>query len=228
MLDHAHLFSYADRDLWADPDQAHVWRIGLDLEAGHVADLERFLSPEERTRAARFHSPGDRRRFVAARGSLRALLAQSLGIEPQRVDVAYTPEGKPVLAGAQTLHFNLSHSDSLALLAVSPRRAVGVDVERLRTDFEPEPLAKRFFAPSECEAVNRVPPGERHRVFLRLWTLKEAYLKSVGAGLNTPLNRFAVSLDDLSIHPPAPYRLQTLAPAPGYVAALAFALIPKG
>lgn len=228
MLDHARLFSYTDRDLWADPDQAHVWRIDLDLDAGRAADLEPFLSPEERARAARFHAPGDRRRFVAARGSLRALLAQSLGVEPARINLVYTPEGKPVLAGTQTLHFNLSHSDALALLAVSPRRAVGIDVERLRTDFEPDPLAQRLFAPSECEALSRVPLGEQHRAFLRLWTLKEAYLKAVGTGLNTPLNRFAVSLDDLTIRPAAPYRLYPLDPAPGYVAALALALNTEG
>ena len=224
MLDHASLLSYADRDLWADPDQAHVWQIDLDLDARRLAALEPSLSPEERTRAARFHVPTDRARFVAARGSLRARLAQYLGVDPRQVPLTYTPEGKPILAGTQALHFNLSHSDALALLAVSPRRAVGVDVERLRTDFEPEPLAKRFFAPSECEALDRVPPGERHRAFLRLWTLKEAYLKAVGSGLNTPLNRFAVSLDDLSIHPPAPYRLHSLDPAPDYVGALALAL----
>ena len=231
LLEHASLYSCTDPDLRADPDQAHVWRVDLDLEAGRIASLERFLCPEEHARAARFRSPGDRRRFVAAHGSLRAILAHYLRVGPAQVSFAYAPEGKPILAGAAPLHFNLSHSDSLALLAVSPRREVGIDVERLRADFAPEPLAKRFFSPSECEALSRVPPDERHPAFLRLWTLKEAYLKALGTGLTSPLNAFTVSLDDYSVQAfgvAAPYHLRPLDPAPGYVGALALASGPQG
>ena len=179
MLDHASLFSCTDRDLWADPDQAHVWRVDLDLEAGRLAALERFLSPEEHARAARFRSPGDRRRFVAARGSLRAISRSTLRVEPRSGQLRLHAGGEADPGRRPDFSTSICPTRTRWPCSPSPPAAPsGIDVERLRTDFEPEPLAKRFSAPSECEALSRVPPAERPQAFLRLWTLKEAYLKA--------------------------------------------------
>ena len=37
-----------------------------------------------------------------------------------------------------------------------------------------------------------MPPQEREQALLRLWTLKEAYLKAVGVGLNADLREVVV------------------------------------
>ena len=204
------LWLAADPDLFADPAQAHVWQIPLDVDADRLAALAQTLSPDEQTRAARFLAPRDRARFVAGRGEARAILAGYLTTAPETLCFTYSPHGKPELTSAPRLHFNVTHCENLALLAVSAGGPVGIDLERLRTDFAPEPLAARFFTPAEQETLKLAPPGDKHRVYWQIWTAQEASLKALGTGLDTPLN----------FSPSAQMRLLPLAPAPGFVAAL--------
>ena len=214
------LWQYIDRDLFADPAQVHVWQIPLDVDDERLAALTQTLSPDEPVRADRFLSPVDRARFVAGRGSVRAVLAGYLNTAPEALRFTYSLHGKPELSGDPRLHFNLTRCEDLALLAVSAGGPVGIDLERLRMDFAPEPLAARFFAPSEREALEQASPAEKHRVYWAIWTAKEACLKALGTGLDTPLNSFAVSLD--AAHTlSAPLRLLPLSPAPDFVAAVA-------
>jgi 4'-phosphopantetheinyl transferase len=63
----------------------HVWRAALDVPAPRVRALESLLSPDERQRAARYGFARDRRRFVAARATLRLLLGRYLEIDPASV-----------------------------------------------------------------------------------------------------------------------------------------------
>ena len=95
--------------------------------------------------------------------------------------------GKPELAIAQNLHFNLSHSGTLAVCAVSDQ-SVGVDVEVIQRA-DPGVVAM-CFQPSEQAWLNR--SDDPCRAFTRLWTRKESYLKLLGTGLSHPLDSFAV------------------------------------
>lgn len=176
-------------------DEVHVWRITLEPPPAGLARLAARLSPDERRRAARFHFERDRRRFHAARGALREVLAGYLGEEPERLGFVEGLHGKPGLAQAHggELRFNLSHSGELALCAVS-RRELGVDIEQLRALPDAGALARRFFSADETAALEALPATERLSAFFRCWTRKEAYLKAVGAGLLQPLDGFDVSL----------------------------------
>ncbi len=92
-------------------------------------------------------------------------------------------------------------------------------------------LADRFFTASEAAALRVLDAAGRLETFFRLWTRKEAYLKAHGLGLSYGLERVEVSH---AAHDPAHivhidgdreaaarWSLRTLAPAPGYVGALA-------
>src|SRR5208337_3936157 len=81
-----------------------------------------------------------------------------------------------------------------ALYAVSFRRELGVDLERMRTNYQWEPIARRFFSPEEIDALNSVPGGLKYEAFLNCWTRKEAFVKGRGGGLSLRLDRFSVSL----------------------------------
>jgi 4'-phosphopantetheinyl transferase len=157
----------------------------------------RTLSPDERSQAARFYFPRDRRRYIIARGFLRAVLARYLRIDPADVLVRYLPSGKPVLApewSEDPLQFNLSHSHELALCAVGRGWRLGIDVEWIRPEFAGAEIAERLFAPAEAAALRALPRSCQTEAFMAYWTLKEAYLKARGVGLQVPLNQFAVTL----------------------------------
>ena len=213
-------------------DEVHVWAAALDRPAGEVAELSRSLSEAERERAGRFRHQPSRDEFIVARAVLRLLLAECLGVTPREVRFSQTARGKPRLASdPPPLCFNVSHSHGMALIALSGRCEIGVDLERVRPFSDEMGLADRFFTASEAAALRVLDARGRLETFFRLWTRKEAYLKAHGLGLSYGLERVEVSHapDDPAhiVHidgdraAAAHWSLRALAPAPGYVGALA-------
>jgi 4'-phosphopantetheinyl transferase len=180
-----------------DRDEVHVWRAALERTPSLMQDLHRNLAADERARAARFYFDRDRDHFIAARGVLRDILGRYLNRAPEGLSFDYGPYGKPALAGdpgVALIRFNVSHSQGLALYAVTRVGDVGVDLERVRLNLAITEIAERFFSPREVAALRALPPAEQRPAFFRCWTRKEAYIKARGAGLSTPLNEFDVSL----------------------------------
>ena len=97
------------------------------------------------------------------------------------------PEGKLVLAHCPEVHFNLSHSGTLAVAAVSDL-PVGVDTEIL-AKMDPG-MGSFCLRQSEQEWVRR--SADPDRAFLRLWTRKESYLKRIGTGITVPPDSISV------------------------------------
>jgi len=169
----------------------HVWRVELDRVAA-PAGGDPSLSPlnaEEHARAARFVFERHRRWYTAARTALRSVLGAYLGIEAAAVPIVAEPHQRPTLAPdarrrATPIDFNLSHSDGLALIAVTRRAPLGVDVELLRPMDDALALAERNYVGDEIARVAAAAGALRDRAFFTCWTRKEAVLKSTGAGLS--------------------------------------------
>jgi 4'-phosphopantetheinyl transferase len=178
------------------PDVVHIYFGRLKSESDEVSTLDALLSADERQRASRFHFEKNRNEFILTRGGLRTMLGSYLGKPPHEIRFAYTNHGKPYLAdpAQPQLSFNVSHTDGLAAFAFGWNHAIGVDVEAVRTNFNAEEIAGRFFSTAEKRALGEFPPEERHAAFFRCWTRKEAYIKARGEGLSHPLAQFDVSL----------------------------------
>jgi len=172
----------------------HVWRCALDQEDNRLERLRRTLEPDELERASRFHFEKHRRHFIVARGFLRSVVARYLETQPEALRFVYGAYGKPGLASEHGLRFNLSHSNEVALLAVTLDAELGVDVEHIRADFASEDIARRFFSRAEVETFNALPKEEQVAAFFRCWTRKEAYIKAIGKGLSQALDAFDVTL----------------------------------
>ena len=167
-------------------NDVHIWRINLNSDELQLQFYRETLSSDEIARAERFYFPEHRQRFMAGRGTLRAILGQYLDIAPKQVEFEYQPRGKPLLAAKfadKGLLFNLSHSQDLALLGISYQHQIGVDLEYIRTMSDLEGLAKRFFSAREYEYLRLLSPAQQQQIFFRYWTCKEAYLKATGDGL---------------------------------------------
>jgi len=217
-------------------DDVHVWRVPLDDDA-RTESYWALLSAEERARATRFVRDIHRRRFIAAHGALRTILAGYVDAEPTALDFVTGEHGKPALrqvTGRPAVEFNLSHSGDLALVAVARARAVGVDLERW-SEVEHLELAERFFSPGERRALRALAhaPHLVEAGFFAAWTRKEAYLKAIGQGITRGLHHFDVALapgeparllaDRLDADATARWAMIALEPAPGYSAALVVA-----
>lgn len=166
---------HASADIWAA-------RVGE-----HVASLERYgstlLSADEQRRLASYRSRESAERYVLTRALVRVVLAERLGTTPSSVAITHNERGKPLLTG--DLHFNVSHSGDLILLAVSGDRAVGVDVERRREVERVGALVQRWLTATERDQVARIAASGLtiSEAFLRVWSIKEARLKALGVGI---------------------------------------------
>jgi len=178
-------------------NEVHLWRVDLEAIRGDESRWRKLLSPDESTRASRFHFSSDRQSFVASRALLRTILGGYLSADPKGLRFSYSKKEKPSLEAAGTgsdVTFNISHSGGIALFAFTRRREVGVDIEKVRRDFDVEAIARRFFSLHERKQLATVSPEERADAFFRCWTRKEAYIKATGDGLSLPLSQFDVSL----------------------------------
>jgi len=152
----------------------------------------RILSRRERERIERFALPRVRDESLAARLLVRHALSSYADVRPMDWIFAEANRGKPFVKSPwpNFSSFNLAHSANLVVCAVAAEGEIGVDVESLDRVTTGIALAKRFFAPAEVQQLVRMPVHLQREFFLRIWTLKESYIKAIGDGLLMPLDRF--------------------------------------
>jgi 4'-phosphopantetheinyl transferase len=155
-----------------------------DLRAPLWPEAETWLSAEERAKVDRMAFPHLRRRQVASAAFVRWVLGHLLAQPAHSLRFSFGPQGKPGLVPVTGWHFNLSHSEDLAVLAVGSQ-ALGVDVECAgRVMHDVPDLVDSLYQPPERHWVMAAEdPSERSRRFLHCWTRKEACIKAVGSGL---------------------------------------------
>jgi 4'-phosphopantetheinyl transferase len=128
---------------------------------------------------------------------LRKILSAYLALAPDELRFVYNEYGKPFISDDQNrgaLSFNLSHSNGMALYAVTRGRVVGIDIEYIREDFATLEIAEHFFSKDEVAALKSLPTDQRTIGFFNCWSRKEAFIKAKGMGVSYPLDRFTVSL----------------------------------
>ena len=176
--------------------EVSIWCVELDVDDTLFEKRIAALDNLENSRARRFRRRLDARRWSFARATLRHVLSAYVALPAGAIRFDYEGNGKPRLNGTDpVVHFNLSHSDAMALIGVTTLAPIGVDVERLRAIPDTDDIAARFFAPGELRAFKQLPPDQRMRGFFTCWTRKEAVIKATGAGLAMPLDGFEVSLE---------------------------------
>jgi len=162
----------------------HLWK----WETGHAAEApqadRRLLSPSELHRAEAMGNPALRNSFIMNRSAKRRILGAYLNLSPERIRFGYGPRGKPHIEHPTTdLQFNLSHSGTVSLLAVTRACEIGIDLEQVRQRSHMPAIARRMFGPERAQQLEALPEEERLRMFYVYWTWLEARVKTRGGGL---------------------------------------------
>ena len=170
-----------------------LYQARLDISPTECDRLWQILSEDERSRADRFKREYLKRNFIAARGNLREILAPRLGCEASAIQFGYSDRGKPYIQNFKGLHFNLSHSQDLAIYVICQDREVGIDLEFINSQCDVDSIAKRYFLPSEQKVISYLCERDKYLAFYRAWTLKEAYGKATGEGIANILDQVDVT-----------------------------------
>ena len=180
-----------------------VWRCPLDLAADQSDKFNKCLSEQERHRAKQFRFGGKRYQFVTTRARLRPSLSRATGSLASEIEIEVSASGKPFLAGkahSSDVQFNVSHTDGLALIAITRGQAIGIDVESLEQSVQHTRLAENYFSAKEKNTIAALPSEQVPASFFACWTRKEAVLKAIGTGIVHGLDSFDVATEPQITH----------------------------
>ena len=175
------------------PDVIDVFPFSIEDDSSiTVGKASEFLSADEAERAASFRFSVHRDRYVRGRGKMRSVLSQYLDEDPKTLPLKIDALGKPFLEDFR-IHFNLSHSEDLAVLAVSEIPSIGIDIEQFSREVDIEGLGRRCFTEKENERIEKLAAEEKVRAFFWTWTAKEARMKATGEGFRLEPKRIEIA-----------------------------------
>ena len=157
-----------------------------------------MLDEEERMRHASFRFDVHRHLYLVSHALLRSVLSLYRDIAPAQWRFETGHYGRPEIATpaeGPRLRFSLSHTEGLAACAVGVDAGIGLDVEALDRRFSLASVIGRVLSELERRDVMERDGDARMERFFTYWTLKEAYLKAVGAESPLPLRAFHFLID---------------------------------
>ena len=176
-----------------NPFDIHVWLFHVNTTPPSIKRFYPLLDVTEKERSERFVHFMHRKRFIAAHGFMRSVLALYTQCPAENLTFDKGEHGKPFLVGHSDCHFNLSHAQDIAMLAVA-KQATGVDVEYSLRKNDWQKIMQRFFTESEQKKILALEPSQQQRAFFSVWTRKEAHMKVTGLGLHLAPGQFSVSV----------------------------------
>ncbi|XP_008387010.1 uncharacterized protein [Malus domestica] len=191
--------------------ESHLWYV-LPEEVKSEGLLNRYfelLSPSERDNVLGMRGIELQKRALLARALVRTTISRYTDhrVDPRSLKFKKNNHGKPEVEWQiadgwrpPPLHFNLSHTSSLIACGVTVDSPIGIDVEDKQRKLKNHILAfaRRYFSSHEVEHLSSISDIEIQRQqFIKLWTLKEAYVKALGKGFSaSPFNTFSIRLRD--------------------------------
>jgi 4'-phosphopantetheinyl transferase len=175
------------------PSSSHVWRIRISQNLSLIDAAMGLLSTDEQERASRYYREKDKQRFIVSRIALRTLLARYLNLNHKEIYFEVGENKKPHVKGNTRLHYNVSHSGDIVLIALSGS-AIGVDVENMPSETHYTEIMEISYSKDETDHVNTAT--NPLQTFYTLWTRKEALLKATAKGIDDDM-KFIPCIDGL-------------------------------
>lgn len=151
-------------------------------------DLFFGLMPTERQKKAmRYVKKEDRQLNVVA----YAMLGYALSLYGYKIgdcELSKTEKGKPYFKNL-SLNFSLSHTENAVACAVLPKE-IGVDIQKKSAEYIR--VMRRVCCENEINFVSasKNPSAD----FVKLWTLKESYVKCIGTGISNNISNYDFSV----------------------------------
>ncbi len=182
------------------PGEIHIWAHAITHADPFIGHARFVLSAEELEKASKYHFEKDKRAYEAGHVFIRRVLSRYTQIDPVSLEITVNDRNKPQLANSPfPIHFNISHSENLILLAISFDGEVGADTEFILPDFDTDGFAEANYHPNELAQFQAVSGTAQTDLFYKIWTLKEAFLKLTGEGVNDHLKDLDFSGKNSSI-----------------------------
>ncbi|CAN8259745.1 unnamed protein product [Cochlearia groenlandica] len=188
--------------------ETHLWYMIPDevKSPSLLKHYSQILSPSEKDKVLMMRGDELKKNALLARTLVRTTIARYQAdntIDARSLVFKKNMYGKPEVdwhncenGNKPPLHFNISHTDSLIACGVTLHVPVGIDVEYKERKIKHDVLAfaERFYSTEEVEFLSTISDLEvQRKEFIKLWTLKEAFVKALGKGFSaSPFNTFSI------------------------------------
>lgn len=165
--------------------QIDIWYWYIENE--DISNYDNILNINEKKVYSRLIDIKAKKTFYFTRYLVRTLLSFYLGQNtPKELVFNNNYFGKPHLEQDPTFNFNISHSGSLILLAISKGKFIGIDLE-IKNDHVIELIENYRNTVFNLNELAEIASSNdmycKIHTILKYWTIKESYLKSIGIGL---------------------------------------------
>ncbi|MFI9024299.1 4'-phosphopantetheinyl transferase family protein [Streptomyces sp. NPDC053560] len=155
----------------------------------------RELLGRDWTRYLGIAHPDIRARYAASRAFLKHAAAAVRDCAAEELELAYGPTGRPYLRGCEQIDISLGHTEDLLVVGATARGLIGVDAERTDRPLYDRGMARSVCTPYELVTISGLAEPDRNPALVRLRTLKDAYTKAIGQGLNLRATEFGFGPD---------------------------------
>ncbi len=221
--------SIPDKKFFLDSNDIIIYTIYLPDFTDLKSELSKFLSDKEIKKAKRYYKETDTNRFITYRAILKFVLAAHSNLRIKDVYFDYNFNKKPYLISHPWLHFNVSHSEDFAAIAIS-RKKVGLDIEYMSNDFKFTTLLPDVFEDNEVLQIQN--SANIKHAFYTSWTRKEAFVKALGKGIdedfkNLPSLDGQYHIDSTLLRNTQNWQVYSFDFAENYLGAVAFEDLPE-
>ncbi|XP_075491537.1 uncharacterized protein LOC142529784 [Primulina tabacum] len=196
------------------PMETHLWYV-KPCEVRSESLLSQYwdiLSPCEKKTVLGMKGDELRKSALLSRALVRTTIARyqmNSQVGPQSLKFQKNSYGKPEVdwgfsddCQPPPVHFNISHTSSLVACGVTINSQIGIDVEEKHRSIKHSILsfAKRYFSEHEVQFLATLTdPEVQRQEFIKLWTLKEAYVKALGRGFSgAPFKTFTIRFNGVT------------------------------
>jgi len=151
----------------------------------------KFIRQEKLKQLDNIRFENDKKLIILSEMLIRCLACKLLNVENSSLKFYYNKYGKPYIKNQENFHYNVSRTEGAICCYISNMGSVGIDIETINQDIFSNNVANTFFTENERAYINSNKNNINER-FLKVWTMKEAYLKYLGKGLFYSLKEFDV------------------------------------
>lgn len=147
------------------------------------------LNREELYQYKSFSNVARKRQFLFSRFILKNKLFEVIGENADDLHFELGEHGKPFLPNKK-IHFNISHSENYVAYVIA-KKNVGIDIQMQREFSNLDGMIKKVCHPNEIQFLKNT--SDKEFSFLKIWSLKEAYSKCIGLGIQAKFSELDFS-----------------------------------
>lgn len=118
-------------------------------------------------------------------------LKELYNLDIKDIELEFNEFNKPFIKNYPSIHFNISHSNSLVVLVFSSFN-IGIDVEYIHS--LNNKIINKYYSLKEKEYIfNSI---NKDKEYTRIWTLKESFFKCLGIGINDKMNEVSFIINN--------------------------------